>query len=423
MAAGMERTKIPGVYRRGSRYVVTWRDSNGQPRKKSTGTYDAARDLKRKMDQQATDGEEHVPAREQVTLAAYALDLFGADLQRLARGTPAPGRYQGRKGGAVRDATKADYRRDLEHYWLPALGPKRLPALTAPMIARVLADLAARDGDSYLADRTLKRLTAPMSALMATAAQEGVIGHNPVRDVRVPSGRDELHRFDADADDGDDPEPGKAKALTSEQVQAILLVVDVRWRVLFLLLAATGLRISEALALRWRDLQLDGSAPHVKVRRAHVRGVYGPPKSKHGRRDVPIGFGLVTALRERRATSEWHEDDSLVFPSMVGTPMSAENLARRTLKPAAEEAGVGWAAFHAFRHHCASRLIADGRNIVQVSRWLGHHSPSFTLSTYAHLMSDGVGAALELPGGNEVATSAPFGTTGDSELTVTEIAA
>ena len=41
-------------------------------------------------------------------------------------------------------------------------------------------------------------------------------------------------------------------------------------------------------------------------------------------------------------------------------------------------------------------LIAEGRNIVQVSRWLGHHSPSFTLDVDAHLMEDGVGDALEL---------------------------
>ena len=39
-------------------------------------------------------------------------------------------------------------------------------------------------------------------------------------------------------------------------------------------------------------------------------------------------------------------------------------------------------------------LIAEGRNIVQVSRWLGHHSPSFTLDVYAHLMDEGVGAPL-----------------------------
>lgn len=86
-----------------------------------------------------------------------------------------------------------------------------------------------------------------------------------------------------------------------------------------------------------------------------------------------------------------------MFPSLAGTPMSAENLARRTLKPAVQEAGAGWAAFHSFCHSCASMLIDEGRNIVQVSRSLGHHSPSFTLDVYAHLMDDGVGEALTLP--------------------------
>lgn len=76
--------------------------------------------------------------------------------------------------------------------------------------------------------------------------------------------------------------------------------------------------------------------------------------------------------------------------------MDATNLASRTLKPAAEEAGAPWAGFHAFRHFCASALISEGRNIVQVSRWLGHHSPSFTLDVYAHLMDEGVGTALNI---------------------------
>jgi integrase len=218
--------------------------------------------------------------------------------------------------------------------------------------------------------------------------------------TREPSGRDALRRFDADNDDQDDPAPGRARALTREQLAAFLLVVDPRWRVLFELLAATGLRISEAVALRWRDLTLDGSHPAVRVRRARVRGTYGPPKSRHGLRDVPLPFGVVRALRARQAAAEHHEGDDLVFGSLAGTPMLPENLHRRVLKPAAEEAGVSWTGFHSFRHACASMLIAEGRNIVQVSRWLGHHSPSFTLDVYAHLMDEGVGEPLELAQSN-----------------------
>jgi integrase len=155
------------------------------------------------------------------------------------------------------------------------------------------------------------------------------------------------------------------------------------------------MRISESLALRWRDLQLDGSAPHVRVRRALVRGRFGPPKSRHGRRDIPISHPLVIALRTHHQRTEWPRPDDIVFASSVGTPLRPENL-RRALLPAAEEAGVPWLGFHAFRHFFASALIADGRNVVQVSRLLGHHSPAFTLTVYAHLMDESTGGPLDL---------------------------
>lgn len=56
---------------------------------------------------------------------------------------------------------------------------------------------------------------------------------------------------------------------------------------------------------------------------------------------------------------------------------------------------VEWAGFHTFRHTVASRLFAGGRNPVQVQRWLGHHSPSFTLDTYVHLLDADLGEPLK----------------------------
>jgi len=70
---------------------------------------------------------------------------------------------------------------------------------------------------------------------------------------------------------------------------------------------------------------------------------------------------------------------------------------RRQREPAAEEACVSWVGFHAFRHTAASMLFAEGRNAVQVQRWLGHHSAAFTLATYVHLLDGDIGAPLTLP--------------------------
>jgi integrase len=68
----------------------------------------------------------------------------------------------------------------------------------------------------------------------------------------------------------------------------------------------------------------------------------------------------------------------------------------RVLKPAAEEADVAWAGLHTFRHTFASLHIDRGTNVVILSKLIGHHSPAFTLSVYAHLLDGDVGEALDL---------------------------
>jgi integrase len=82
-----------------------------------------------------------------------------------------------------------------------------------------------------------------------------------------------------------------------------------------------------------------------------------------------------------------------VFPSARGLPFSPLNLGRDVLHPAREAAGLPWVTFHGFRHTCASLLFDAGRNVKQVSEWLGHTDPSFTLRTYVHLMDAGIGDA------------------------------
>jgi integrase len=166
--------------------------------------------------------------------------------------------------------------------------------------------------------------------------------------------------------------------------------------------------------LRWRRLQLDGDRPHVKVRRAIVKGVMGPPKSKHGRREVPLSADVVAALGSHRSASEWPGTADLVFPALGGGVTDQSNLRRRTMVPAAQEAGVPWIGFHTFRHTCASMLFDRGRNAKQVQRWLGHHSPAYTLATYVHLLEDELGDPLELPNESEHVLADPTGTNGRS---------
>jgi integrase len=66
----------------------------------------------------------------------------------------------------------------------------------------------------------------------------------------------------------------------------------------------------------------------------------------------------------------------------------AASTAYRAMRVAGKTVGVPWAGLHTLRHTCATILFNRGLNAKQVQIWLGHHSPAFTLATYAHLLSD-----------------------------------
>ncbi|MEJ7891707.1 MAG: site-specific integrase [Solirubrobacteraceae bacterium] len=425
-APTMEKTKAPGIFKRGGRYVIVYRDADGRQRKESARTYDEARRLKARRTAQRDSGELAGASRQ--TLHEYVREWID--------------RYQGGQRG-FRDQTREDYRGLLELYPLEHFPAKlKLVELTPLHVARFVGWLCdgraqaehtyrlavrahekatdegrrskpprplADDAVKVLSDKTVRNVLCPLRACLSTARREGLIRHNPADGAQLPN------RPKVD----DELEDGPVRAFTREQLAAFLLVVDRRHRVMFRLLAATGLRVSEVVALQWRHLQLDGSRPHVKVRRGIVRGRVGPPKTKQSRRDVGIPAALVDELRAHRKATEYPGDDDLVFPSLNGQSLNVSNVRRRVLKPAAEEAGASWAGFHTFRHTMASMLFERGANAKQVQRTLGHHSAAFTLSTYVHLLDDDQADALDLDAelstkvdtgvATKLATSAPFG--------------
>jgi integrase len=178
---------------------------------------------------------------------------------------------------------------------------------------------------------------------------------------------------------------------SDEQLAVVLATVNGRHRLLCELLACTGLRISEALALEWRHLALTGDRPHVKVRRQLERGgAVEFPKTAAGRRDVALPHALVVKLR---ATAG--QPSALVFATDAGTACDYHNLLKRVLKPAMQEAGVSEGGFHVFRHTFASMQLRAGANILALSKAMGHGKPTVTLDIYGHLMVGDEAPALD----------------------------
>jgi integrase len=434
MTAKMVKTKTPSVYKRGNRYVIAYRDASGKQKYETFRTYDQARREKKKRDTDVDRGT--FDEQSSLTLRAYAEDWIE--------------RYLGRRKGGFRDATREEYRRQLQQYVYPFFGdkitlreirPKRVSQFVAWLMdeqkqgerdaeerhrralerRQAKADAKGVDADTLplpvkpenptlrLSDETIKKIMAPLKACLATARKEDEVSSNAASETDLPERET--------ADQLEEEQEEQVKAMSTSELATVLALIPDSHKVFFEVLAATGLRISEARALQWRHLELDGSQPHVKVRRALVKGHMGKPKSKYGKREIPLHQDMVLALRRHHKDSEWPGQKDIVFPSQTGTPIEPNNLYKRILKPVAEDAGVAWIGFHTFRHTCATRLFAAGRNVKQVQHWLGHYSATFTLETYIGLLDEDKGEPLALPqSANKVQTCpTPIHTTSHPE--------
>jgi integrase len=167
-----------------------------------------------------------------------------------------------------------------------------------------------------------------------------------------------------------------------------------------------GLRLGEALALRWNNVDLDRKVLRVveALEQTKAFGIrFKPPKSKAGKRDVTMPDILVEALREhRRAQLELRlqlglgklPDDALLFATIEGKPLSTIDVSVLWGRFAAK-IGMPEITFHALRHTHASQLIDAGVDIATISKRLGHATPGITLNVYAHRFrqDDGKAAA------------------------------
>lgn len=352
MAAAMERTRHPGIYRRGGRYVVVWQH-RGRQYKSFHGTIAEALDAQ---------GRRRGPDRTPVTRAGfedYALEWLET--------------YRGRTSRGLSDRTRASYRQALTARAVPHFRGYRLADVRPPDVRRLI-EAMEREG---LTPGAIRRVIAPLRAMFATAVEDGALATNPAGAVRVIGRQDE-------------DEERRPKALTREQLATLLAELPEEWRLFFELLAHSGLRVSEAIGLTWADVEF-GKRPRLEIRRQFCRGEWRRLKSRYGRRPVPLSARMAQRLWVARGS---RGEDELVFSTPTGTPLRAENVATRVLRPAARRAGLEWAGgFHVLRHTCASLLFESGKSVKVVQEWLGHSDSGFTLRTYIHLLDDGLGSA------------------------------
>lgn len=347
--------------------VVGWRDDKPIRRKVSAKSRaDAARKLRDLVERVAAG---QLPSGRLPTVAewmTYWLDNIAA--------------------AKVRPSTLRGYRTYVDRYIIPLLGSYRIDRLTPEHIASAWAHLTTVGRPGVKDPKPLS----PTSALQAHRIL--------ARALKVAYQRGHVRQNVATMLDAPTPAQVEMEPLSVAQAKSVLTAAEgkrnaARWSVAL----ALGLRQGEALGLTWECVDLERGTIAVRQSLGRIKGeglVFGPVKSRAGRRVVGIPPRLLAELRahrtsqatERLAAGSWWEDRDLVFARPDGRPIDPK-LDWMEWKALLREADVPDHRLHDARHTAATLLLAQGVATRVVMDILGHSTMSIT-SRYQHAVDE-----------------------------------
>jgi integrase len=332
------KTRHPGIYYRerpdGARvYIIWYRGTDGKDRFENVagGERDAVRARSRIIDRKAR-GEKVAPTN--LKLEDWAYQWLGER--------------------EIKPNTYATRLNAIKTHIVPKLGQRRVCDLNVNHVAWFITELHKNGKKAS----TINVALTTLSGMMKTAVRRGLANANPVSQLE----RHERPKGDAT----------KMEILDSDEIGKFLASAPKTYYVLLATAVFTGLRISELLSLRWEDVDWDAGVLHVK-----------DAKTKAGVREVV----LMDSLQQILAKHSLESTNGLVFHTRTGKQINRSTLARNSLKPALEKAGITkHIRFHDLRHTFASILIDQKHPETYIAEQMGHSSSDVTRRIYGHLI-------------------------------------
>jgi integrase len=309
----------------------------------------------------------------------------------------------------LRTNTLLDYTWQLSNHLLPFFHRHHLPQIT---VAEVDRYRAFKVREQILSAESINKTITRLGQILAVAEERDLIPRNPVRvntrnrklkaERKRPVYLESAEQIAAMIDAADELD-AKPQAKTAGR------------RALIATLVYAGLRIGEATALTWQDIDLANG--RISVRDS---------KTEAGIRLVDILPALRDELTRHRGASLCAKPADLVFPTSSGSRRDKDNARERVIRPVVAHADAllgrrgqqslppGVTA-HKLRHTFTSILFARGEDPPYVMAQLGHTDPAFTLRVYAHAMRRDAGDKERLKALVEGREWAPMGTTGPDE--------
>lgn len=266
----------------------------------------------------------------------------------------------------LKPRTRAEYRKILDGWILPALADVRLDRLTPESVRTWYASLDASKPTRRAHAYGLLR------AICMTAYREDLITANPCRVAGAGRARKQH----------------KTETATLSELDAIVQAIPPRYGCMVLLAAWCGLRFGELAELRRRDLDLERGVVRVEraVTRVERAMVIGDPKSEAGKRVVTIPRHLLPLLADHLAVHVLGADDALLFPARQGGHLSASTL-HKVWDKARTAAGRPDLHFHDLRHTGLTLAAATGATLADLMARAGHSTASAAMR-YQHAAQD-----------------------------------
>jgi integrase len=302
-------------------------------------------------------------------------------------------------GLTLRPNTIELYRSNVELYIRPTLDGVRLIDLTPDHVRAMYHDLRGRKSrfGRPLAPRTLGIVRTTISKALAQAVRDGRVTTNVALGIDPAAGLRQ-RRLGTDY-----PIPSTA------DLRAIAdgLDSDGWFRPLFMLSTMTGLRQSEALGLRWIDVDFEDRAVMVTGALRRFDGELAETKTRTSRRAVRFSSVLGSELAHWRtiqrqqqllAGTAWSGNTAgLVFTDATGYPLAGDRVSAQW-RAMLVRLGLPHFRWHDLRHAYATGLLEQGANIAAVSKSLGHSSVSVTADVYHHLSDEAARELADLAG-------------------------
>lgn len=291
----------------------------------------------------------------------------------------------GRKG-TVRESTNIT----VSQRWRriePYIGHIKVIELEARQVLRARAAMVEAE---VCCTSEINRIVTDVSTLMKSAVLDGIRETNPCRGIKRLQVKDRKPARETNH-----------RAISTKETELFLKYAENSWYYeLLCFLLATGVRIGEAAALMWSDVDFKNGIVHITKTVSRIGGgnTVEPPKTRAGIRKIPLTPQALKALRRQKERLGIFNGDIIPIDGRVFTdtrgldivPARIDGAIDRIIKKLSATEGINFEhiSAHSLRATFATRAIESGMNPKTLQELLGHSDIAMTMNLYAHVMDD-----------------------------------